>query len=91
MKHDRNCNDSREPIIDIYESFDGSYWYITRELYRQDSIIMKGVQGRLDIIWVRPISRISTMCRVWKYFRDRAKAIGQLGLESTAEELVDLS
>lgn len=28
-----------EPIIDIYESFDGSYWYITRELYRQDSII----------------------------------------------------
>jgi hypothetical protein len=28
-----------EPIIDIYESFDGSYWYITEKLYTQDSII----------------------------------------------------
>ena len=28
-----------EIIIDIYESFDGSYWYITEKLYRQDSLI----------------------------------------------------
>lgn len=28
-----------EPIIEIYESFDGSYWYITEKLYKQDSII----------------------------------------------------
>jgi hypothetical protein len=28
-----------EPIIDVYESFDGSYWYITEKLYTQDSII----------------------------------------------------
>lgn len=28
-----------EPIIRVYESFDGSYWYITKELYRQDSFI----------------------------------------------------
>ena len=28
-----------EPIIEVYESFDGSYWYITEKLYMQDSII----------------------------------------------------
>ncbi len=28
-----------EPIIDVYESYDGSYWYITEMLYKQDSII----------------------------------------------------
>lgn len=28
-----------KPIIDIYESFDGSYWYITKKLYTQDSVI----------------------------------------------------
>ena len=28
-----------EPIIEIYESFDGSYWYIIEKLYNQDSYI----------------------------------------------------
>lgn len=28
-----------KPVIDIYESFDGSYWFITERLYKQDSII----------------------------------------------------
>ena len=28
-----------EPIIEVYESFDGSYWYITEKLYKQDSYI----------------------------------------------------
>ena len=28
-----------EPIIDIYESYDGSYWYITEKLYKQDTVI----------------------------------------------------
>ena len=27
------------PVIDIYESLDGSYWFITEKLYKQDSII----------------------------------------------------
>lgn len=27
------------PVIDIYESFDGSYWFITEKLYKQDSAI----------------------------------------------------
>lgn len=28
-----------KPVMDIYESFDGSYWYITEKLYKQDSVI----------------------------------------------------
>ena len=28
-----------EPVIDIYESFDGSYWFITEKCYKQDSVI----------------------------------------------------
>lgn len=26
-------------VIDIYESYDGSYWFITERAYKQDSII----------------------------------------------------
>ena len=28
-----------KPVIDIYEAVDGSYWFITEKLYKQDSII----------------------------------------------------
>lgn len=28
-----------KPVIEIYESLDGSYWFITEKLYKQDSII----------------------------------------------------
>ena len=28
-----------ERVIDIYESFDGSYWFVTEKAYKQDSII----------------------------------------------------
>jgi len=27
------------PVIDIYESFDGSYWFITEKCHKQDSVI----------------------------------------------------
>jgi len=27
------------PVIEIYESLDGSYWFITEKLHRQDSVI----------------------------------------------------
>ena len=27
------------PVIEIYESFDGSYWFITEKLYKQNSVI----------------------------------------------------
>ena len=28
-----------KPVIDIYESFDGSYWFITEKCHKQDSFI----------------------------------------------------
>ena len=28
-----------KPVIEIYESFDGSYWFITEKCYKQDSVI----------------------------------------------------
>ena len=28
-----------EPVIEIYESFNGSYWYVTEEAWQQDSLI----------------------------------------------------
>ena len=28
-----------EPLIDIFESFDGSYWYVIEKAYKQDSVI----------------------------------------------------
>jgi hypothetical protein len=27
------------PVIDIYESFDGSYWFVTERRWQQDSLI----------------------------------------------------
>lgn len=27
------------PVIDIYESFDGSYWFVTEKAWQQDSVI----------------------------------------------------
>jgi hypothetical protein len=28
-----------KPVIEIYESFEGSYWFITEKCYKQDSLI----------------------------------------------------
>ena len=40
-----------EPIIEVYESFDGSYWYITEKLYRQDSLINDKVYENDQILF----------------------------------------
>lgn len=40
-----------KPVIDIYESFDGSYWYITEELYKQDSAINGKVYNDDQILY----------------------------------------
>jgi hypothetical protein len=28
-----------KPVLDIYESFNGSYWYVTEKAWKQDSLI----------------------------------------------------
>ncbi len=40
-----------EPIIEVYESFDGSYWYITEKLYKQDSLINGKVYENDQILY----------------------------------------
>jgi len=39
-----------QPIIEIYESFDGSYWFVTERAWKQDSLI-----GRSSVITRSPI------------------------------------
>jgi len=28
-----------QPVIDVYESFDGSYWFVVEKAFKQDSLI----------------------------------------------------
>ena len=39
METDKIVTIKGKPVIEIYESFDGSCWFITEKLYKQDSII----------------------------------------------------
>jgi hypothetical protein len=40
-----------EPVIEIYESFDGSYWFVTEKLYKQDSVIKGKVYKNDQILF----------------------------------------
>ena len=39
MKMEETVTVKGKPVIEIYESFDGSYWFVTERAYRQDSVI----------------------------------------------------
>ncbi len=39
------------PVIEIYESFDGSYWFITEKAFRQDSLIRGKVYQNDQILF----------------------------------------
>jgi hypothetical protein len=38
-KMDMEITIKGKPVIDIFESFDGSYWFVTEKAYKQDSVI----------------------------------------------------
>ena len=40
-----------KPIIDIYESFDGSYWFITEKCWKQDSLINNRIYKNDQILF----------------------------------------
>jgi|WetSurMetagenome_2_1015567.scaffolds.fasta_scaffold343347_1 hypothetical protein len=40
-----------KPVIEIYESFDGSYWFVTEKLYKQDSVIKGKVYKNDQILF----------------------------------------
>jgi hypothetical protein len=58
------------PVIDIYESFDGSYWFVTEKAWRQNSII-RGRVYRNDQIFFGYV-RLSSCpeCAEWGYFSE---------------------
>ena len=39
MKMKESITVKGRPVIEIYESFDGSYWFITERCHKQDSVI----------------------------------------------------
>ena len=40
-----------QPVIDIYESFDGSYWFATEKAWKQDSLIHGQIYKRDQILF----------------------------------------
>jgi len=41
----------RQPIIEIYESIDGSYWFVTERAWKQDSLIGRRVYKNDQILY----------------------------------------
>jgi len=39
-----------QPIIEVYESFDGSYWFVTEKAWKQDSLIARKVYKQDQIL-----------------------------------------
>jgi hypothetical protein len=39
MKSDKSITIKGKPVIEIYESFEGSYWFITERCWKQGSLI----------------------------------------------------
>ena len=40
-----------QPIVEIYESFDGSYWFVTEKAWKQDSLIGRKVYKNDQILF----------------------------------------
>ena len=41
----------RQPIIEVYESFDGSYWFVTEKAWKQDSLIGRKIYKKDQILY----------------------------------------
>ena len=40
-----------QPVIEIYESFDGSYWFVTDKAWKQDSLLGRKVYKNDQILY----------------------------------------
>jgi len=40
-----------QPVIEVYESFDGSYWFVTDKAWKQDSLIARKVYKQDQILY----------------------------------------
>lgn len=40
-----------QPVIEVYESFDGSYWFVTEKAWKQDSLLGRKVYKQDQILY----------------------------------------
>jgi hypothetical protein len=59
-----------ERVIDIYESFDGSYWFVTDKAWRQDSLIGGRVHEDDQILFGYVRLSACPECAEWGYFSE---------------------
>jgi hypothetical protein len=65
------------PVIDIYESFDGSYWFVTEKVWRQDSVIGGKVYPNDQILFGYVRLSSCPECAEWGYFSEaELKSLG---------------
>ena len=65
------------PVIDIYESFDGSYWFVTEKAWKQDSIISGKVYEDDQILFGYVRLSACPECAEWGCFSEgELKSLG---------------
>jgi hypothetical protein len=58
------------PVIEIYESFDGSYWFVTEKAWTQDSVISGKVYENDQILFGYVRLSGCPDCAEWGYFSE---------------------
>jgi hypothetical protein len=65
------------PVIDIYESIDGSYWFVTEKAWQQDSLIGGRVYPNDQILFGYVRLSSCPECAEWGYFSEaELKSLG---------------
>jgi len=65
------------PVIDIYESWDGSYWFVTEKAWQQDSVIGGKVYPNDQILFGYVRLSSCPECAEWGYFSEaELKSLG---------------
>lgn len=59
-----------KPVIEIYESFDGSYWFITEKCHKQDSVINGKVYKDDQILFGYARLSACPECAEWGYISE---------------------
>ena len=58
------------PVIDIYESFNGSYWFVTEKAWKQDSVIGGKVYPNDQILYGYVRLSACPQYAEWGYFSE---------------------
>jgi len=59
-----------KPVIEIYESFEGSYWFITERCHKQDSLIDGKVYKDDQILYGYVRLAVCPECAEWGYISE---------------------